>query len=323
MSDFGLSSCLAADGIPVWSGTFPAAGGEPQGTALLVHGFGQNLLTWHSETRSFCRFLSNCGWQVEAIELRGHGTSRRHGGSMARSLAEHLELDLGAVVDDLLKRNVPQPIVPIGHSLGGLMACNLLRRYPGLFPGTVAIASPGRMKFAPVLKMATLLPPVCRRVPLLLNVLAHIPFPLDRLGQFTALVVKMGGEPLMPDKPKPWMTGSMEEELIQDRVTRGFDRTSMAVIVELADWVNSGRLAVPGVTDDLVRDFAKVTEPVLLVSSPDDAVVPPGLALRARAFPNATVRTHAVEGFGHCDIILGKRAPARIWNPILEWLSGI
>lgn len=115
----------------------------------------------------------------------------------------------------------------------------------------------------------------------------------------------------------------MEPELTHERLTDGFDRTSLGVVAELADWTNTGRLAVPGITDDLVGDLRAVSGPVLLVSSDRDGIVPQWLALEPKHFPSACVEEHRVTGFGHCDIILGKEAPHAVWHRLLSWLDAL
>jgi len=143
------------------------------------------------------------------------------------------------------------------------------------------------------------------------------------MGRAAALSVRMGAEPFMSRAPQAWEPGSMEPELVQERLIAGFDRTSMGVLAELADWTNTGSLSVPGVTPDLVTDLTKVNIPVLLISSDRDGIIPHWLGLGRQHFPAASVEELTVHGFGHCDIILGKDAPAMVWQPLMAWLVGL
>jgi len=239
---------------------------------------------------------------------------------MARRLADYWREDLPALVNDLEHRDVPRPVTLVGHSVGGLMACHLAAVRPDLFNAAASISAPGKMQFAPVMQFVKLLP-LLRETPFLGRLFDLVPFPLDSFGRFTAAVVSLGGEPLMPEKPKPWFPGSMEREVIVERVTAGFNATGLGVVTDLAHWSNSGRLKIDGVTDDLLAQLRQVRIPVLLVSSTDDAVVGPRSALSPRALPNAPVETLIVDRMGHCDIILGRDAPQKIWKPLTSWLD--
>lgn len=322
-SGFRRRYFTTSDGAVVCSSGMMPQGKTVRGTVLLVHGYGQNHLTWHGESRSFCRHLAENGWHVEAVDLRGHGEARKRKPKLARSLADYLDHDLPTILTGILADDPPRPLVLMGHSVGGLLASYTALKRPGLFSALVVISSPGRMKFVKALRPVTYLPGLIRRVPLLASALRGVPFHLDYLGRFAALIVRHGGESLMPDKPKAWLTGSMEPAMVQERITDGFDRTGLGVVAELANWANTGKLRVEGLTEDLVRDFAGLELPVLLVSSPHDTVIPPSLTLRASVFSGAQTRTHVVDGFGHCDILLGTRAPEKIWGPVTRWLAGV
>lgn len=320
MSRFSHEGLPTPDGHAISFSTLPAA--RPRGAVLLLHGFGQNLMTWHAPQRSFAEYLCQSGWDVYAAELRGHGRSRQLSRRCARSLSDYFQYDLPTVMEALLERCSQRPLVVLGHSLGGLMAAHLGTRYADALTGIGLIASPGRVRLGRQFSLARLLPGARRRVPGF-SVLAGLPFRLDWIGRATAFGVQYAGERAAHFPISPWAPKSMEKELLVARLAGGFDVTGLGVVAELAAWGESEEMAVPGTTPDLLADFKQLKCPVLLVNSDLDEIVPRSLAIQPAAFPNATVDCHQVAGFGHCDIVLGRRAPEQVWPHVTSWLTDL
>lgn len=318
MSRFSHEDLSTPDGQVISLSVLTAR--ESHGAVLLLHGFGQNLMTWHAEQRSFARHLCESGWTVYAAELRGHGRSRAHGRRCARSLSDYFQLDLPTVIDAVAGRPDAGSLVLLGHSLGGLMAAWLAARYGSTVAGVGLMASPGQVRLGRQFAMAHLLSGARRAMPLLRHV-DGVPFRLDWIGRVTAMAVRFAGERAAHFPISPWAPGSMEKELLVDRLAGGFDVTGLGVVSELAQWGEGERMAVPGITEDLRDDFRALKCPVLLVHSDRDEIVPGRLAMMPAAFPLANVVSHQVHGFGHCDIVLGTRAPREVWPLVTSWLG--
>ena len=296
------------------------AADAPRGAVLLLHGFGQNLMTWHATQRSMAEHLCQSGWTVYAAELRGHGRSRKLGGRCAHSLADYFQLDLPTVMDAIMDRRTAGPLVVLGHSLGGLMAAYLGTRYDHALAGVGLIASPGRVRLGRQFALAHVLRVVRQVIPAW-RYADGVPFRLDWIGRITALAVQCAGERAAHFPVSPWAPNSMEKGLLVDRLAQGFDVTGLGVVAELAQWGESDQMPVTGTTADLLADFKKLACPVLLLHSDRDEIVPGALAIRPTAFPRAEVDDHHVEGFGHCDIILGAQAPEKVWPLVTSWLA--
>jgi pimeloyl-ACP methyl ester carboxylesterase len=103
----------------VTHGWDPGAGVVSAPKALLVHG----VTGWHRTWWRVGPALAAAGWQVVAVDQRGHGTSPRMGGAVkVGDLASDLDAvvaDLGGKVDLL-----------VGHSLGGAVAADLAVAHP-------------------------------------------------------------------------------------------------------------------------------------------------------------------------------------------------
>ncbi|MEX0918531.1 MAG: alpha/beta hydrolase [Candidatus Paceibacterota bacterium] len=83
----------------------------PGNPIILVHGSWGSSVMWMDYTQ----FLSDKGWDVYALDLRGHGKS---GGDVEGATMEDYANDVAQVVSD---HGLSKPIV-IGHSMGGLVA---------------------------------------------------------------------------------------------------------------------------------------------------------------------------------------------------------
>jgi pimeloyl-ACP methyl ester carboxylesterase len=103
--------------------------------AVLVHGVTSSSRTWWRVGPA----LAGRGYRVLAVDLRGHGRSpRAEAGLAAADLADDVaetvaEADAGGPVDLL-----------VGHSLGALVALELVGRHPGLARRLVVEDPPGR-----------------------------------------------------------------------------------------------------------------------------------------------------------------------------------
>lgn len=112
--------------------TFASTGGrafDPKGQALLfIHGSGQSHLSWVLQGRYF----ANRGWQVLSPDLPGHGLSEG--------------APLGSIVDmadwcaDFLDAAGVNKATVIGHSQGGLIGLELVRRHTDKVSGLALVA---------------------------------------------------------------------------------------------------------------------------------------------------------------------------------------
>ena len=105
------------DGLPLVTRHWPMAGARPApGVALLVHGLGEHIGRYDH----VARHLNQQGWAVVGHDHRGHGRSPGKRGA----LRDHHDFlhDLAAVVDAARRAYPTQPLVLIGHSLGGAIA---------------------------------------------------------------------------------------------------------------------------------------------------------------------------------------------------------
>ncbi|MDO4928247.1 MAG: alpha/beta hydrolase [Corynebacterium sp.] len=102
--------------------------GDPDSptTVVFIHGFTLAASSWHFQVEHI-RSQARC----IVVDYRGHGQSVLDAG---RKDADIAELNIAGAADDIVaaleQEDIQGPIIFAGHSLGGMVLCNLLRRYP-------------------------------------------------------------------------------------------------------------------------------------------------------------------------------------------------
>jgi long-chain acyl-CoA synthetase len=120
---------------------------NPRRTIVFLHGFGGNARQW---VHQLTRFSDDS--RVVAFDLRGHGLSDRPDGPYdVDSLA-------GDVEDALDALRIVDPVVLVGHSLGGAAAVEMAMRDPRRVESLVLIAFPGEFPLARPIRWALRLP---------------------------------------------------------------------------------------------------------------------------------------------------------------------
>lgn len=116
---------IADDGTPLHAEVdeVERPGGDGSVTLVFCHGYALNLDCWHFQR-------AGARGRVRAVfyDQRSHGRS----GESPREFAtiEQLGSDLRRVIDDLTRDD---PVILVGHSLGGMTVLSLAERHPELF----------------------------------------------------------------------------------------------------------------------------------------------------------------------------------------------
>ncbi|AVP56341.1 alpha/beta hydrolase [Pulveribacter suum] len=119
----------------------PSAAQGRRATALLVHGLGEHAGRYGPVAQR----LNACGLQVRGYDQHGHGASGGARGALARD--DQLPDDLAQVLD-ATRAGMPagEPLVLVGHSMGGLVAADFVAR--GLRPvDALVLSSPALAAF--------------------------------------------------------------------------------------------------------------------------------------------------------------------------------
>ena len=277
---------------------------------ILVHGFAQNRYTWRLSKRSLSGHLAEAGYDVLNLELRGHGNSRAYGSGNARNFGEYVS-DLVRVIE-----GCERPPFVIGHSLGGGVGVGAVTeaKVAGLvhIAGVFGFASQNR-----VIRTAARAS-VKAADALRLRGLRMSTGPAGRLvGRLYGLADATGyGFPL-----SGWAPGSIEQDLVEERLELGMDWTSAEVWLQMCRWA----LGEPFEYADAFRENRT---PLLVIAGSADPLLHPHDARRCYDGSGSPDRTfivfdpfeHEVH-WGHLDLLIGRRAPDIVWPQILGWLN--
>jgi alpha-beta hydrolase superfamily lysophospholipase len=130
-----MAPLITADGLHLARVIWPASE-RPRGTVLIVHGLGE-----HAERYvRLAADLATAGWAVQAFDQRGHGASEGARGDIATPTS--LQDDLALLLDTLNDERAPQPLVLLGHSMGGTVAASLLADGRGDGVEALVLSSP-------------------------------------------------------------------------------------------------------------------------------------------------------------------------------------
>lgn len=284
--------------------------GATRGTVVLVHGFAQNRVSWAISGRSLVAWLAERGWRVVNLELRGHGRSRGER-QPTESFSDYVR-------DVIRVSRALEPAFFVGHSLGGA-ACYAAAAERAPMAGIVGIGA--IFSFAQHNWALRLLGqvsdgmgqgigtgPLIVRTKLAGRVLARLYGASDVAGY----ALPISG----------WWPGSMEPELLQERLRDGFDWTSVQVWLDMSRWAATGRF------DHYQELWPSCGVPVLAIAGDEDHLCGPrdaAVAVELAEWDDAELLvfdqyTHGMH-WGHLDLVLGVHAPDHVWPALHDWLA--
>ena len=277
---------------------------------ILVHGLAQNRFSWRCSSRSLAGKLAAAGHEVLNLELRGHGNSRVYGAANATAFDQYVD-DLTRVVG-----HCDRPPFVIGHSLGGAVAVGAATRAPlaGLvhLAGVYTFASRNRTIRA-ACKLSLAAEPMLMLTPARMSTgwVGKILGRLYRVSDVAGYGFPIAG----------WTPGSLERELLEERLAKGFDWESVEVWLQMCRWAGGEPIAYHD-------DFARLDIPLLVIAGDHDALAKPEDARACYEASGSTDRELVIFDrynnqvhWGHLDLILGRKAPEETWPVLLKWLA--
>lgn len=291
-------------------------GGPTRPPVLLVHGFAQNRYSWHTSRRSMSAWLAARGWDTWNLELRGHGRSRSQGQMGAERFADYVD-DVRRVVAAL-----PDRAFWVGHSLGGaaLYAAGAEawrdgRDIPRGIVGIGALYSFGGAnrllrllgRVTHALRDSSWMPALQVRTRLVGDLMARL-YAISDIAGYTFPI-------------SGWWPGSVEPDILEERLVRGFDWTSVRVWQEMARWAATGHF-------EWDEEWSRADVPLLVIAGDEDHLMPPDDARVAFERSGSRDRTfhlfddwHHEVHWGHLDLVLGHKAPTHVWPLIHDWMA--
>ncbi len=304
-----LVEAVTADGWRLWMGRRRPKGAPRVTPVLLVHGVAMNrqALDFGVERWSLAAVLAAGGLDCFAIDLRGHGSSRRGppGIDHEWTLDDYLALDIPAALDAVQRVTGQRRVLWVGHSQGALLGLVAAQKYPDRIAGVVALAPPIRLprgpaehRFLPGLVRWRLVRPLAQLV---------APFAGWWQPRRAGLSIQLG---------------NMERPVYRRLLMNAIEELPSGVVRHFVTLAGDGRLGSLDGREDWLEGLAGCRMPALFVAAPRD-----GLARlagveegHARWGGEKTLLVAAPE-VGHGDLVLGKRAPAELFPAVRDWLT--
>ena len=300
---------VTADGWRLSLGRRLPRGAPRRTPVLLVHGVAMNrqALDFGVERWSMAAALAEGGLDCFALDLRGHGGSRRappgfHGGW---TLDDYLALDVPAALDAVAAASGERRVLWVGHSQGALLGLVAAQKYPDRIAGVVALAPPIRLPRGPA--QDRFMPGLAR-------------WRLFR--PLAGLVAPLAGWWQPPRAGLAIQLANMERPVYRRLLMNAIEELPPGVVRHFVSLALEGRLGSLDGREDWREGLAGCRQPALFVAAPAD-----GLALRSGVeegyarWGGEKSLLVAAAGVGHGDLLLGKRAPQELFPAVREWLT--
>ncbi len=282
----------------------------------IIPGYGMNafIFGYHPRGKSMEAYWADKGFEVWSINLRAQGTSRRVGGRRQYGFYDAAVTDLGTAFDYITRNTETnrEQLDAVGCSLGGtyLYASLALSQKKNILGSVVTIGAPLQwVRVNPLLKTAFASPRVAGTLAIRgIRPFARLAMPvLTRIPRLLQVYLH----------PEIVDTSRMKEMI------RTVENPNRMLNREIAHWVNQGDLVVRGV--NVTDALARVNNPLLIVLSNADGIVPEATALSAYHKIGSSVKDILCVGtkevpVAHADLFVSDVAQEWVFEPLAQWL---
>lgn len=275
---------------------------------LFLHGIAMNrqAFDFGVERWSVAAHLAAAGFETFAVDLRGHGGSRR-GPTSRWTLDTYLAEDLPAALDAVRAATGAEDVLLVGHSQGAILGMAACALYPERIRALVALAGPAHFDVQP--RLAALV--ALRR----LGLGRHLRLLSRTVAPFAGF----------------WHPSLVELSINARNVERRVYRRLLANAIEDLQ---------PGVVDQFaacIRDdtfrscdgrvdyralFPACRQPALFLTGERDGIAPPAAVEAAfRSWGGEKRLWIPGRDYGHADVLLGRDAPEVVFPVIRGFLE--
>ena len=304
-----LVEAVTADGWRLAMGRRRPRGAPRITPVLLVHGIAMNrqALDFGVERWSLAAALAAAGLDCYAIDLRGHGGSRRRPAGVHGhwTLDDYLALDVPAALDAIARVSGERRVLWVGHSQGALLGLAAALRFPDRIAGVVALAPPIRL-------------PLAAAEQGVLGWLAH----WRLLRPLAELVAPLSGWWQPPRAGWALQLGNMERFVYRRFMMNALEEMPPGVIGHFQLLAREQRFGSFDGSEDWHEGMAACRQPALFVAAPRDGLAPrAGVEAGFARWGGEKALLVAAPEVGHTDLVLGKRAPEELFPVVRDWLT--
>ena len=281
---------------------------------LLCHGLSANRasLDFGVPRYSLALALANAGFDSFALDLRGHGDSRR-GSPPAWSFDTYLSQDIPAALDEVRAATGAEQVLWLGHSQGAVLGLVAAGMYPSRIAGVVALAPPTHFHAQEALR----------------KLLPYAFLARGRGHRFLARAASPVAGWFHPGLAQfAWNSRNIDARIYRQVLANVVEDVPPQVMRQFLDWMRRDRFASLDGLTDYRAGLSGARQPALFVSGALDLLAPPA-AVRAgcelwageKEYWNAGRESGLSVDYGHSDLIFGRHAPDEIYPRIVDWLQ--
>ncbi len=272
------------------------------------------IFGYHPHGLSMEEYLTQQGFEVWSVNMRGHGGSiREKNGHDRFTMKEMALVDLKVAIDHVIANSGSKThkVDLIGCSLGGTLAYIYASMSPKNRAGSlISMGSPMRWEEVhPLIKYAFLFPKLIGTLRV-----AH-----------TKEIIRL----LFPFILKsPFLKIYLHKEMVNlkhpNLLLESVENPNRFINQQIAEWVAKKDLFISG--KSLTQELKKVKNPLLCIVANGDGIVPAMTAISAHEVIGSKVKETLVIGtdtlrFAHADLFVSNHAHDMVFKPIAKWLS--
>lgn len=275
---------------------------------LLVHGIAQNrqAFDFGVERYSLAAHLAAAGFDCFALDLRGHGDSRR-GPTSRWTLDTYLQEDLPAALDAIRAATGSAQVLYVGHSQGAILGMAACALYPERLRALVALAGPVHFDVQPRLKALLALRRLGLGGHLRLFARAVAPFSGWWHPSLVELTMNMR---------------NVERRIYRRLLFNVIEDLQPGVVDQFATCIEGDTFRSADGDLDYRALFPGCRQPALFVAGERDGIAPPAAVEAAfRRWGGAPKRFWCSgRDYGHADVLLGRNAPEVVFPVVRDFL---
>lgn len=283
---------------------------------LLCHGLGSNRFAYGiDDEHSLALYLVEQGYDVYAVDLRGHGRSEKpgqYGKKWGWGFNEYCDHDIPTAIDAVLERASAAKLHFIGHSMGGiLLYAHTAVANPKIQSGITLASTLDYSQDKSVFKALIKLTPLCHLVP---SIPVHWP------ALFSSWASQYSRKFIDPVLVYP---KNVATETFRKMASNAMHPVSNKVLIELTRAING-----KGMTSSNGRGYIEQLKekgyafPILAITGEGDIQCTPKAGGLFGTHWKSFGRSYGhQEHYGHDDLVMGRNARTEVWPSISEWLS--
>lgn len=316
---------------------------KPRAPILLCHGLGYNSLFWVLDDKiNLAKYLSDRGFDVWLLSLRGSGLSTKPGISVIKNITETRPGELNNIsfkpsflnwsIDDYINYDIPaalkficektgkKQITWVGHSLGGMiMYAYLGKNKPDRIRSVVTIGSP------------IIIPQPPNQI---LQAFAEIK---NFFKACLIINIRSGATAIAPfhefintpDKVLFYNSDNINDETVTKVLTYVVEDLPLAVVDQMIKMIQTGIFTSKDGSINYTEQIKNIDVPILLICGKADNLAPPEsvryvyhqIKSERKKFIMFGIANGYKKDYGHNDLILGKNADTEVYPKIFKWLK--